>query len=65
VVELFAGTVTLAGTVIRSSPGVIVPAFQIRGTVSPKVLGVNLSFETKNVWSVPVGLYNVIVTGVG
>ena len=33
VVEPLAGTITLAGTVIRSSPGVMVPAFQIRGTV--------------------------------
>src|SRR5262245_46744457 len=35
------------------------------GTVPPKVSGVNFATETLNVWSVPVGLNNVIVSEVG
>src|SRR5262249_29860462 len=65
VVEPLAGTVTLAGTVIRLSPGVIVPAFQIRGTVLPKVFGMNLAFETANVRPLLVGLCSVMLTEVG
>src|SRR5213080_2277752 len=34
-------------------------------TVSPKVLGVNFVTDTLNVWALPVGLNNVIVSDVG
>ena len=65
VVEPFAGTVTLAGTVMRLSPALSVPAFQILGTVPPKSSGVNFVTETVNVSSLPVGFDSVIVTDVG
>ena len=65
VVEPFAGTITLAGTVIRSSPVVTSSGVPDRGTVLPKVLGVNFRFEIANVWLVPVGLFSVMVTEVG
>src|SRR5436853_1459966 len=35
------------------------------GTVPPKVSGVNFVVETLNVWSLPVGLYSVMVNEVG
>src|SRR6266550_7291396 len=34
-------------------------------TVSPNVLGVNFVADTLNVWSLPVGLNNVMVSDVG
>jgi hypothetical protein len=49
VVEPLAGTVTLAGTVIAESPALKVPAFQILGTVPPKVSGVNFVVDMLNV----------------
>ena len=60
VVEPLAGTVTLSGTVMRSSPALRIPAFQIRGTVPPNVSGVNFVTETLNVSSLPVGLEAII-----
>src|SRR5437667_12813649 len=35
------------------------------GTVPPKVSGVNFVVETLHVWSLPGGLYSVMVNGVG
>ncbi len=49
VVEPLAGTVTLAGTVMRVSGELKVPALNTRGTVPPNVLGVNFVVETPNV----------------
>ena len=65
VVEPLAGTVTLSGTVMRSSPALRIPASKTLDTVPPNVLGVNFVFETLNVSSVPVGLDSVMVNEVG